>query len=459
MARGILSGVIWGGVVSTIAAGGLSLMTPLPDRVAPQPETGTAEVPAGSGFEGARDDTAAELPAPSGDVPGADASDLPVLAPDDLAALTGDERAPAAAPETGTPDAQEMSAPEAGGASGVDLGGGDAPVAPSVQSSPPAVPPSETRPEVDTGPALPPPPSGDDSAFPEVGSTAEETPAPMPEPAAEAPATAPVEDGVATAVPGEPAGTIADLAPNVQTNRGEADAPTAAAPPNAPPPIERFAVQTEDPGDRPLFSVVLIDDGQGALGPEALAGFPYPLTIALDAGQSGAAELMQDYRDLGFEIMAMAGLPDAASPQDVEITLEAALTALPEAVGVMETPDLGLQGSREVSDQVTTWVADSGHGLLLFPNGLDTARKLATRDGVPAATVFRDFDGDGQDAATIRRFLDGAAFRAAQEGGVVMVGRMRPDTISALLLWGLQDRASRVALVPVSQVLTSAAPE
>jgi uncharacterized protein len=30
---------------------------------------------------------------------------------------------------------------------------------------------------------------------------------------------------------------------------------------------------------------------------------------------------------------------------------------------------------------------------------------------------------------------------------------LRPDTISALLLWGLQDRASKVTLAPVSAVL------
>ena len=36
-----------------------------------------------------------------------------------------------------------------------------------------------------------------------------------------------------------------------------------------------------------------------------------------------------------------------------------------------------------------------------------------------------------------------------------MLGRVRPDTISALLLWGLQDRAERVALAPVSALLKS----
>ena len=52
-----------------------------------------------------------------------------------------------------------------------------------------------------------------------------------------------------------------------------------------------------------------------------------------------------------------------------------------------------------------------------------------------------------------RRCLDQAAFRAGQEDGVVMLGRLREETISALMLWALQDRAAQVALVPVSGVL------
>jgi hypothetical protein len=42
-----------------------------------------------------------------------------------------------------------------------------------------------------------------------------------------------------------------------------------------------------------------------------------------------------------------------------------------------------------------------------------------------------------------------------QDEGVIMLGRVRPDTISALLLWGLQDRAASVALAPVSAVLAA----
>jgi polysaccharide deacetylase 2 family uncharacterized protein YibQ len=50
--------------------------------------------------------------------------------------------------------------------------------------------------------------------------------------------------------------------------------------------------------------------------------------------------------------------------------------------------------------------------------------------------------------------LDQAAFRARnEEAGVIMLGHMRPDTISSLVIWGLQDRAGTIALVPASMVL------
>lgn len=34
-----------------------------------------------------------------------------------------------------------------------------------------------------------------------------------------------------------------------------------------------------------------------------------------------------------------------------------------------------------------------------------------------------------------------------------MLGRVRPETISALLLWGLEDRGNRVAMAPISAVM------
>ena len=117
------------------------------------------------------------------------------------------------------------------------------------------------------------------------------------------------------------------------------------------------------------------------------------------------------------------------------------------------------QGNRGLSDQVSDFAGSTGRGLITQGSGLNTVQRLALRDGVKALPVFRDFDGAGQSPTVMRRFLDHAAFRASQEGGVVMLGRVRPATISALLLWGLQDRAGRVALAPVSALLNRAGTE
>lgn len=222
-------------------------------------------------------------------------------------------------------------------------------------------------------------------------------------------------------------------------------------------PFIAHAAPFSNPEGRPLMSIVLIDDA-GAVGAEALAEFPYPLSFAIDPQDPDAPEKMAARRAAGFEVLMLADLPRDAAPQDAETALEVWRRQLPEAVAILEGVGTGVQGNRPLADQVAAVAASAGYGLVTQNSGLNTVQKLALRDGVPAGVVFRDFDGAGQDPRAIRRFLDQAAFRAGQEGAVIMLGRLRPDTISALLIWGLQDRASRVALAPVSASLEANLP-
>jgi polysaccharide deacetylase 2 family uncharacterized protein YibQ len=269
---------------------------------------------------------------------------------------------------------------------------------------------------------------------------------------------------------------IGDLAPEVKTNRlpsvgdeagaeaepdadGTADADAAADvaasdAQEAQPPLVKYAEAFDNPEGKPLMSIILIDDGSSPVGLQALESFPYPLTFAVAANWDGAEDAMAKYRAAGFEVLALTDLPEGAGPQDAEQAMQAVFSVIPEAVGIMEGTGSGLQSSREAAEQLAPILLESGRGVVLFPKGLNTAQKLLAREGVPSAAVFRDFDAKGQNATVIRRFLDQAAFKAGQEGaGVVMVGRLRPDTVSALLLWGLQDRANRVALSPISALL------
>ncbi len=204
--------------------------------------------------------------------------------------------------------------------------------------------------------------------------------------------------------------------------------------------------------DRPLMSIVLIDDEEG-LGAEALAGFPYPISFAISPEDSKLEEKVAARRAAGFEVLMLVDLAQEARPQDAETALEVWSAKMPEALGVIEGIDTGFQGNRPLADQIATVAKARGYGMVMQDNGLNTVQKLALRDGVPAGVVFRDFDGAGQTPRAMRRFLDQAAFRAGQEGAVIMLGRLRPDTVSALLLWGLQDRAGRVQLAPISASL------
>jgi hypothetical protein len=94
-----------------------------------------------------------------------------------------------------------------------------------------------------------------------------------------------------------------------------------------------------------------------------------------------------------------------------------------------------------------------GQGFVAFPRGLNTAEQMAERADVPATTLFRLLDDEDQRATVITRFLGRAEFAAAQEGAVIVAGRTRPDTVTALFSWALGDRNEGVAIAPVSAVL------
>ncbi len=345
-----------------------------------------------------------------------------------------DAPAPPATPDTDTPSMEMASA--------------DSPA--RRDSALPDAPQDEVAPEVSTQTPTPPLPAplvpGED-ALPRVstlpGSTSSET------------------AGTGRPAIGTPAGSLADRGAGESASRLPSGGEAAPAAPTPAPavarsevsPLERYAVPAEAEDDAPRMAIVLIDDGTGPLGPDTVGEFPFAVSFAIPASHPDAAATAQGYRDAGFEVLAIAGVPEGAQATDVEVTLEGSLGAVPEAVAVMEAPGDGLQATRAISEQAAQYLGASGHGLLMQPKGLNTGEALARREAVPTVTVFRDFDGEGQDPRVMRRFLDQAAFKARQEGAVVMLGRLRADTVSALLLWGLQDRASSVALVPISLVL------
>ncbi|MEL6958289.1 MAG: divergent polysaccharide deacetylase family protein [Pseudomonadota bacterium] len=243
--------------------------------------------------------------------------------------------------------------------------------------------------------------------------------------------------------------------PAAEDTLTDASAEETSAEPNDPeaPALERYAADAAVTGGLPLMSIVLIDDGSMSAASAALSGLPFPVSIALDSAGDGAAERMQSYREDGFEVVVMTAVPEGALPTDVEITFESVFSTLPESVALLDLGTGGLQADRDVTEQAMSILADQGRGFITVSQGLNMASRAAEQAGVPSAVVYRDLDPEDQDARVVRRFVDQAAFRARQESGVVLVGRVRPDTISALILWATANADAQVALVPVSAVL------
>ncbi|SMP10688.1 divergent polysaccharide deacetylase family protein [Shimia sagamensis] len=461
MFRGLMSGVFWGAILVGGVLAVTSLLSPLPATVKPQtntdaPKASDEAAPEIGAMETESQADAAVEEATAAVTPAADSSDAPPL--------SGTDSAPK--PETGT-ETTALAVPDTTSTDGAVALNEETPVLPNPQAETPAAPVPDSELSISTNP---PQPAAPDVAENEVFPTPSEENAETDTTDSLVTEAAPIEDAEditpqAEAAEEEMVEDASDaeslLKPATDLNetfeqRTSTRLPTVGANEDdsvetlSSRPVEANAEQFENAEEKPVMAIVLIDTGEQAFDIEALESFPYPLSIAVSTLDPNVAEKSADYRTRGFEVLAMLDMPTDATASDVEQALQAHLSVSDAFVGVMEGMDDGLQGSKEISDQVTQALLSSGHGLLMLANGLNTAQKLAAKEGVPSATVFRDFDDKGQTAVVMRRFLDQAAFKAGQEQGVVMVGRLRDEAISALLLWALQDRAGTVAMAPVS---------
>lgn len=243
-------------------------------------------------------------------------------------------------------------------------------------------------------------------------------------------------------------------AAGAQTPEAETPLPDALDTVEELPAIQRYAADFDAAETRPLMAVVLIDDPETPMDLETLAGFSFPVAFAVDPLAPGAEARAAAFRRAGFEVVILGSvIVDGATATDVEVALAGAQEILPEAVAVIDTPGGRIQGDRPVLDATVAALSRSGHGLVAFPRGLNAAEQTAAREGVPGATVFRYLDDEDQRATVITRFLSRAAFAAAQEGTVIVVGRTRPDTVTALFSWALSGRTEAVALAPLSATL------
>lgn len=417
MGRGFLSGFVWGSIISVLVLGTASTLMPPPAR-------------------------------PSGEDAGLTVDQA---APTEAAAepvLRTDIAEPATLPQTTPPPfTPPPITPPAGHASGAIT---DLPPPPEIQAEPsasesPVEPPALKAEEVAPATETQGPQDATGEVAPQAASPFERHPVPLIE-SADARSTLP-QVGTEPATIGTSAGTFAPDAHRI------GQAPVALG---RDAPLARNARPFSNPEGKPLMSIILIDGGAGGgLDLTGLAAMTIPVTFAVDPMQMGAARTMDRYADAGFEVVALAtGLPAGARAADLETTLGTNLSALDRAVAVMDPQTDGFSGNRELEQQAMAMAAQEGYGLIGWGGGLGLLENAARRNEAPVALIYRAFDADGVQAADISRALDRAAFKATQDGSVIMAGPARPETAAALLDWARGSQAAQVALAPVSAILT-----
>jgi hypothetical protein len=219
-------------------------------------------------------------------------------------------------------------------------------------------------------------------------------------------------------------------------------------------PLELFRREFDNPEAKPLFGIILIDEGIPAEEKVRLASLPFAISFAVDPLAADSADAAVIYRSAGQEVVMLAsGIPQGATAGDLEQTFQALDMAMPEAVAVLDPIDGGFQDSLDLARQAVPIVAEQGRGIVTYDRGLNSADQVARREGVPRATIFRVLDAEGESIPKMRNYLDRAAFKAAQEGRVLVIGSARAETVAAILEWTVEGRAASVALAPLSAIL------
>lgn len=439
------------GVTPETAAAGEAEM---PSAVVPQVE---ADAPMGQGMVA---DLPADLPSAPGGTDTAAAPVAPEAAPpvepagSDLVAETPAQPQEAPVPPpTAAPEGivETPAAPEA------EAGVSAPQVADQPQAVAPAAPGDLTAEVAPDAAELPPPPplTPEEEALLQPPETAPGEPlSPAPPP----PSVLPPTPGLSDAAEGVITGRLprigaeeAPMAPGAETEDGAADAAVAIA---DLPPLARFARPFDNPDGKPLFSILLEDKGADVNRAE-LAAMDLPLNVVIDPLAEGAAERAAIWRAAGQEVvLSAASLPEGATPGDLEQIFQALATRLPEAVAVIDATGTGFQNNRALAAQIVPILLDQGRGLVSFDQGLNAADQVARREGLPAATIFRRFDLDNATGPAVKRYLDRAVFKAAQEGQVAVIAELRPETVAGLLEWTVEGRASTVAMAPISALLS-----
>ena len=392
--------------------------SPLPEAEAKPPEPRRAEVPAGA---------------------------VPVLPPAPVPQTV--DAAPVARAPMPPADVAAQAPPEPL----EPAGAGDLPTLPQPSAPPPTA----------AAPALPDRTATDPAADPVTllpsAPDAAEAPVPVPEVADAAVPVPEVADPPRPGLTGQVDGVRTGRLPRIEATPDPAPADSAAPAETdgtARGALARNAVRFDNPLGKPPLAVLLLDTGDSAVDLRALATGPVPVTLVIDPSDPDGAARAAEFAAAGGEVAIGAGaLPRRGQAADFEVALEALVAQVPQALAIVEQVSGELPETRALVSALMPALAARGFGLVRRDRGLGGGGLSPPDPAVPAVAVFREIDDADEAAPVIRRYLDRAAFEAQKIGHVVVMGRLRPETVAALADWSTGNRAASVAAAPLSGVL------
>tara|TARA_R110002094_G_scaffold19487_5_gene31051 strand:- start:650 stop:1882 length:1233 start_codon:yes stop_codon:yes gene_type:complete len=207
----------------------------------------------------------------------------------------------------------------------------------------------------------------------------------------------------------------------------------------------------------PVLSIILVDIGATGVVQSELLKQTFPFAFAVNAARSDAGFVTSDYRDAGFEVVALlngAEVEALTSGEAAVALVKATLANIPDALAVVDDPMAALQKNRRLFAPVLESLLETGQGILGFKGGLSTMGQAAMDLNVPSGQVYRYLDDTITDKTAVARIVDRATVEAAKDGVAIIMAVATPVNVQGLTDWVNSNDGRKVTLVPISTAMS-----
>jgi len=217
----------------------------------------------------------------------------------------------------------------------------------------------------------------------------------------------------------------------------------------------------------PELAIILDDLGSDRAAADAIFALPYPLTISVLPNHEHSADIAQEARHRGYQVMLHLPMQSVANEKpetqelrpgmpaaEISTTVEQFLETVPGAVGVNNH-----QGSQATADSqlMSELMPVLGGHHLFYVDSRTTAATAAydTAQNLGVLSAYRNvpFLDDVPEVGAVRKQLELALRGAKEKGEAIAIGHPHPATLKALREVLPQARAQGVRLVFVSELV------